>query len=93
MTVMRTICPGHLVLESPDPGFDGGREFSQKIAVAKRWIIINLEIRLGVMAAHAYRKCSLMARLNHSISGTCYFLDTQLRDMTRSSTSARSGSN
>ena len=34
-----------------------------------------------------------MVLLNHSISGTCYFLDAQLRDIPRSSISAHSGSN
>ena len=69
--------PGPLVLDSPLPGFDGGKSFSQKIAVATICIIINLEISLKGMDEWADRTCSLMVRLNHSIPGTCSFLEMQ----------------
>ena len=39
---------------NPAPGFDGGKASSQKIAVAKRWTIIDLETRLKGMAAQEY---------------------------------------
>ena len=45
------------------------------------------------MSAWADWKRSLTFHLNQSISGTCYFLDTQFKDITRSTISAHRGSN
>ena len=67
--------------------------FIKKISAATRWTIIHLEISLKVMAAWTDRTFSLVVWLNHSISGTCYFLDGKFREMPRSSISACSGSN
>ena len=93
MEVPRTIFTGLLVLDSPAPGFDRGKSFSQKIAVATRWTIVNLDIRLKIMDAQADQTRSLTVRLNFSISGRCSFLDAQFINMPRSEVSARSGSN
>ena len=81
------------MLDNPVPGFDGVKAFSQKIAEATRWTIINLEISLKGMTAKVDRARYFMLQLNRSISGTCYFLDDQFRDMPRSAISARRGSN
>ena len=67
--------PGNFVLDSPVPGFDRGKSFSQKIAEVKIWIIINLEIILKVMDYWAYKTRYLTVRLKFSISGKCPFLD------------------
>ena len=88
-----TSFPGPFVLDNTVPGFDRVKAFSQKIAEAKRWTIINLEIRLKGMTAQVDRTRYFMLQLNRSISGTCYFLDAQFRDMPRSAISARRGSN
>ena len=61
MIVPMMSCLVTLVLDSPDPGCDRVKAFRQKIAVATRWIIINLEIRLKVMSDPADRTCSLTA--------------------------------
>ena len=44
MTVPRTCFPGPFLVDIPAPGFDGGKSFSQNIAVATRWTIINSAI-------------------------------------------------
>ena len=93
MTVIRMSFSGLFLLENPVPDFDGGEAFSQKISVVAIWTIINLEIHLKVMAAWVYWTCFLAVQLNFSISGTCSLLDAHFRDMTRSSISARRGSN
>ena len=83
---------GPLMLESSAPGFDRGKAFSQKIAVAKIWIIINLEISMKGMTARADWTSSLAVQLNCSILEKCSLLGAQLRDITRSEISARGGS-
>ena len=85
--------PGPLVLDSPLPGFDGGKSFSQKIAVATICIIINLEISLKGMAARADQTGSLTVLLNHSIPGICSLLDAQFRDIPISAIYGGSGFN
>ena len=71
-----------------------GREmFSQKIAEAKMWTIINLDICLKGLATWEDQTRYLMVQLNISISGTCSFLDAHFRDIPRSAISARSGPN
>ena len=55
------------MLDSHITGFNGEKSFSQKIAVATIWIIINLEIRLKGMAAQADHKRSLTVLFNCSI--------------------------
>ena len=69
------------MLDSPAPGFDGGKRFIQKIAVVTRWIIINLEICLKRMNARADQTRCLMVQFNRKISRICYFLDTQLKEI------------
>ena len=66
---------------------------AKKIAVAKIWVINILEIRLKGMADWAYQTNSLNVKLNCSISRKCYFLDTQLQDMSILAISTRSVSN
>ena len=92
-TVQGTSFPENFVLDSPAPGFYGGKYFIQQTAVATRLTIINLDICLKDVAAREYCNNSLTVRLNCSISGTCSFLDAKFRDMPISFISARSGSN
>ena len=80
-TVPRTSLSGPFVLDIPVPGFDGGKLFSQKIAVVTIWNIINLDIPLKYMADWADWARYLTVRLNNSISGTRYSLDAQCREM------------
>ena len=67
------------MLNSPVAGFDGAKALSQKLTVATRLIIINLEIRLKGMADRVDRTRYLMFQLKHSISETCKFLDAKFR--------------
>ena len=81
------------VLDSPASGFDGGKLFSQKIAVTKRWTIISLDIHLKIMHDWEDRTRSLTLQLKRIISVTCSFLDMQFMDMTGSAISAHSSWN
>ena len=84
---------GTLVMESPDPCVDRGKSFIQNTAVATRWILINLEIRLKGMSDQADRTRSLKTQANHLILGTFSFLDAQIMEMLISPIYSRSGSN
>ena len=93
MTVTRMIFPGPLVFNSPVPGFYRVKSFGQKISVATRLNIINLDIRLKGMAAGADRTRSLIVQFNRSIIETCSFLGAKVRDIPRSVISTHRGSN
>ena len=81
------------MLNIPAPCFDVGKGFSQKIEVVKGLTTINLHIFFKGMDAWEDRTHSLTFQLNFSISGTCYFLDAQFRDMPMSAISAHSSPN
>ena len=69
--------------DSPSPGVDGGNALIQKMAEAKIFTIIGLDIRLNGIVARADLTRSLMVRMKCSISGKCSFLGEQFRFMTR----------
>ena len=87
------IFKGSFVLHNTVPVFNRGMNLAKNIVVVTKLTIISLEVCLKGMDAREDWMRSLMVRLNRSISGTCYFLDTQFRDMPRSTISAHSGSN
>ena len=69
------------------------KDIHPKMAVVVIWTIISLEICVKGMANWLYRTRSLMVRFNCSISVTCSFLDTQMREMIILDTSGRSDYN
>ena len=77
----RNICLGPFVLDCPAPGFGRGREFRQKTAGATIWTLIHLEVCLKGIDYREDKTHSLKVQLNHSILGTCYFLDAQLMEI------------
>ena len=76
---------GTFLLYNPAPVFDGRKAFIPKIALVTIWNKIDPDIFLKGMAVWADLTRSLTEYLNCSISGTCYLLNEQFRNMTRSS--------
>ena len=81
------------MLDSPAPGLNGIKAFIQKMTLLTRCIIIDFEICLKGTSAWVYWTRSLAVQLGSSILGTCSFLHTQFRNMTRLAISGDSGSN
>ena len=67
--------------DSPDTGVDGGNALIQKMAEAKIFTIISLDICLNSMVDRADLTRSLTVHTKSSISGKFSFWDAQFRFM------------